>query len=80
MAYKTCPDCGSRMFEHGCVNCNESDYISMQGAYDEKKVDIWECFNAFKENGKMYRYGDRITDAEYQNISERNKKWFFKVS
>jgi len=34
MAYKTCPDCGSRMFEHGCVNCNEPDYISMQGAYD----------------------------------------------
>lgn len=30
MAYKTCPDCGSRIFEHGCVNCNEVDYISMQ--------------------------------------------------
>ena len=35
MAYKTCPDCGSRIFEYGCVNCNEQDYISMQGAYDE---------------------------------------------
>ena len=30
MSYKTCPDCGSRMFEYGCVNCNEKDYISMQ--------------------------------------------------
>lgn len=33
MAYKTCPDCGSRIFEHGCVNCNEADYISMQDPY-----------------------------------------------
>ena len=33
MAYKTCPDCGSRIFEHGCVNCNEVDYISMQQEY-----------------------------------------------
>lgn len=30
MAYKTCPDCGCRIFEYGCVNCNEMDYISMQ--------------------------------------------------
>lgn len=29
MAYKTCDNCGSRIFEHGCVNCNESEYISM---------------------------------------------------
>ena len=33
MAYKTCDDCGSRIFEHGCVNCNEQDYIDMQGDY-----------------------------------------------
>jgi hypothetical protein len=32
MAYKTCEDCGSRIFEYGCVNCNERDYITMQGA------------------------------------------------
>lgn len=37
MAYKTCPDCGSRIFNHGCVNCDEMDYISMQGAYDTKE-------------------------------------------
>ena len=35
MAYKTCEDCGSRIFEYGCVNCNEQDYIDMQGAYDK---------------------------------------------
>lgn len=34
MAYKTCENCGSRIFEYGCVNCNEEDYITMQGAYD----------------------------------------------
>lgn len=37
MAYKTCEDCGSRIFEHGCVNCNEQDYIDMQGAYDTRE-------------------------------------------
>ena len=37
MAYKTCPDCGSRIFEHGCVNCNEVDYISMQQEYSSLK-------------------------------------------
>lgn len=34
MAYKTCENCGSRVFEYGCVNCNEEDYITMQGEYD----------------------------------------------
>lgn len=38
MAYKTCPDCGSRIFEHGCVNCNEADYISMQDPYGTPPV------------------------------------------
>jgi len=40
MAYKTCPDCGSRIFEHGCVNCNEIDYISMQQEPRELGGDI----------------------------------------
>lgn len=38
MAYKTCENCGSRVFNHGCVNCDEMDYISMQGAYDSREV------------------------------------------
>jgi hypothetical protein len=36
MSYKTCPDCGSRVFEHGCVNCNEADYISMQAEPEDR--------------------------------------------
>ena len=35
MAYKTCEDCGCRIFEYGCVNCNEIDYIEMADIYDE---------------------------------------------
>lgn len=46
MAYKTCEDCGCRLYGYGygCVNYNEQDYneqdyIDMQGAYeDEVKV------------------------------------------
>jgi hypothetical protein len=30
MAHKTCEDCGCRIYEYGCVNCNEADYIVMQ--------------------------------------------------
>lgn len=37
MAYKTCENCGSRVFNHGCVNCDEMEYINMQGAYDSKE-------------------------------------------
>lgn len=27
---KTCPDCGCRVYEFGCVNCNEVAYIEWQ--------------------------------------------------
>lgn len=30
MTYKTCPDCGERVYNHGCVNCNEIAYIHEQ--------------------------------------------------
>ena len=33
MAYKICENCGSRIFEYGCVNCDEEKYISMQNGY-----------------------------------------------
>lgn len=33
MAYKTCENCGSRVFNHGCVNCDEMEYVSMQEGY-----------------------------------------------
>jgi len=39
---------------------------------------MWECFNAFKENGKIYVFGDIISDEQYNKISDKNKKWFVK--
>ena len=30
MSYKTCPDCGERVYNLGCVNCNEPAYIEEQ--------------------------------------------------
>lgn len=27
---KTCPDCGERVYNLGCVNCNEMAYIEEQ--------------------------------------------------
>jgi hypothetical protein len=34
MAYKSCPDCGERVYRLGCVNCNEEAYIAEQQALD----------------------------------------------
>lgn len=34
MAYKTCPDCGERVYSLGCTNCNEGAYISEQASLD----------------------------------------------
>lgn len=54
MAYKTCEDCGSRIFEHGCVNCNESDYISMQEdpvlVSQQQRHNINNFFNSLDHN------------------------------
>lgn len=33
MAYKTCENCGCRVYAQGCVNCDEMEYISMQEDY-----------------------------------------------
>lgn len=41
---KTCEDCGCRIYEYGCVNCNEADYIEMQGEYDEVEMACRACF------------------------------------
>jgi len=30
MSYKTCENCGGRIYKYGCVNCNEEDYIAEQ--------------------------------------------------
>jgi hypothetical protein len=32
---KTCPDCGERVYNLGCVNCNEAAYIDEQVGFDE---------------------------------------------
>ena len=30
MAFKLCPDCGERVYNLGCTNCNEASYIEEQ--------------------------------------------------
>lgn len=48
MAYKTCEDCGSRIFEYGCVNCYEEDYIAMQDYYNDMEA---EYENTYRGTG-----------------------------
>ncbi len=31
---KTCEDCGCKVYNIGCVNCNEENYISEQSRLD----------------------------------------------
>ena len=35
---KTCPDCGSRVYSLGCVNCNEAAYIEAANDRDHDDV------------------------------------------
>lgn len=34
MSYKTCPDCGERVYSLGCTWCNEEAYINQQARFD----------------------------------------------
>ena len=59
MAYKTCPDCGSRVFNRGCVNCDKDNYIAEQEyfnhlpeIYDNIEADI-ELPKAETVKGRM---------------------------
>jgi hypothetical protein len=35
MAYKTCDDCGERVYGLGCTWCNEAAYITQQEIFDD---------------------------------------------
>lgn len=43
---KTCEDCGCRVYNLGCVNCNEETYIKEQDAMTEH-ADGCEAWPAF---------------------------------
>ena len=40
---KTCEDCGCRVYEHGCVNCNEVAYIEAQDGCAPSAVNCPMC-------------------------------------
>lgn len=46
MAYRTCPDCGERVYSLGCVNCNEAAYIEEQ----DRLTDLIEPEPAFADD------------------------------
>lgn len=31
---ETCEECGSRIYNLGCINCNEMDYVNEQAEWD----------------------------------------------
>lgn len=38
MDYKTCENCGCRVYNLGCVNCDEENYIQEQTWYDNSDL------------------------------------------
>lgn len=40
MAYKTCKECGCKIYNLGCVNCNEIDYIDEQSYFEKEETRI----------------------------------------
>ena len=69
MSYKTCDVCGSRIFEHGCVNCNEMDYISMQEEYVAPPFN--DGIKSFTSS-KPINPNDDETDAQAKRNDEMN--------
>lgn len=57
MAHKTCEDCGERIYNLGCVNCNEAAYIAEQLQFD-------------RHYGEHATWGDE-PDREQQKSSVR---------
>lgn len=62
MAFKDCPDCGSRVYELGCVNCNEVAYIEAQDDYGE--ADLWEFDCGRDRSGNCGKAGSEECDWE----------------
>jgi hypothetical protein len=60
---KTCPDCGERVYELGCVNCNEVAYIQAQGGY-EAEGDLLEFDCGRDRNGYCGKAGSEECDWE----------------
>lgn len=60
---KTCPDCGSRVYSLGCVNCEEANYIEEQkqltelqypqdvNPFDERRFEMRSCDDGICECG-----------------------------
>jgi hypothetical protein len=56
MAYKDCPDCGCRVYNGLCTNCDEESYIFEQGSKNEEHVDFDDEFmgKVYEQHGKAY--------------------------
>ena len=56
---KTCPDCGERVYNVGCVNCNEAAYIQEQREMDadyispSERADIDDAAEAKRQSREM---------------------------
>lgn len=48
---RTCPDCGERVYNLGCVNCNEDAYIEEQIRLTDRDYPDEEVADALEDLG-----------------------------
>jgi len=80
MAYKTCPDCGCRIYSGYCTNCHEEHYIYEQDQMNSMEIENYELtkfspefMDKVKEQeeiAKERREEERRKEREKQYINE----------
>lgn len=60
----TCENCGSKMYHHGCTNCNEEAYIMDQ--YEELQADGVDCWPSqeFEERARKQQADHQKSEGE----------------
>lgn len=73
MDYKTCENCGSRIFNYGCVNCDEMEYISMQEGYEPPRQQVKNLQQADVMRPLLANYeGNWTEDFSHENGNYMN--------
>lgn len=67
---KTCPDCGCRVHEYGCINCNEADYIDMQNLDDILNQPCGRCGDPTCFGGCELTQSDDAVDPVGEKVTE----------
>ena len=72
MAYKTCSDCGSKMYGGHCVNCHEETYIAEQNYSNDEPIVMSNEFNK--------KVSDQAKEAKKILEQQKEEQWKIKIA